>query len=81
MTFTNRREFYDFVDYVHGFYGDDIDDAIYPIEGCTRRVCWNTCRDYVVATAGTDAWGYGDSVDRERVRDMIFAKGYKEKTA
>lgn len=81
MTFTNHPIFHDFVDYVYSFYGDGIGDALYPIKGCTRRVCFNTCKEYVTKVAGTDAWGYGDSVDRERVRDMIFKKGYKEKAA
>lgn len=82
MTFTNHPIFHDFVDYVYSFYGEDAPDVLYPIKGCTRRVCFNTCRDYVTATMGTDAWGYGDSVDRERVRNMIIAKGYKwEKAA
>lgn len=81
MTFTNHPKFHDFVDYVYGFYGENAPDVLYPIKGCTRRVCFNTCKEYIIKVAGTDAWGCGDSIDRERVRDMIFKKGYKEKAA
>ena len=76
MRLYNNKKFLEFVDYVYSFYGEYADDSLYPIEGCTWRVCYNSCKEYVLKVAGTDAWGYGDSVDREKVRDIILAKGY-----
>ena len=62
----------EFVDYVFDFYGAD--DAIYPMVASKEQITVATldyldqCRD------NADLWGYGDSLDRERVRDILISK-------
>jgi len=77
MGLCTNKNFIQFVEYVYSFYGENVDNALYPIKGCTWNVCYKTCERYVNKVAFTDRWGFGDSVDRERVRDIILAKGYK----
>ena len=62
----------EFVDYVFDFYGAD--DAIYPMGASKEQITVATldyldqCRD------NADLWGYCDSLDRERVRDILISK-------
>ena len=62
----------EFVDYVFDFYSAD--DAIYPMGASKEQITVATldyldqCRD------NADLWGYGDSLDRERVRDILISK-------
>ena len=62
----------DFVDYVFDFYGAE--DAIYPM-GATKRQITDATLDYLdQCRDNADLWGYGDSLDRERVRDILIGK-------
>ena len=76
MLFTSDRpvkELNDFVDYVWSFYGNE--DPLYPIEGLQKRDIYNAFFIYKERIEKGDTrmtWGYGDSLDRERVRDIIL---------
>ena len=68
---------FNFVDYVWSFDGNE--DPLYPIEGLTKKHIFDAIfiyRDKLVKaeTEGNDryTWGDGDSLDRERVRDIIL---------
>ncbi len=64
--------FEQFVDYVESFYGE-VPDAIYPI-GATREMISNAVEIYFDAMFDSVTWGGGDSLDRERVRDIMIEK-------
>ena len=75
-----NTSFQEFVDYVFDFYGAE--DAIYPM-GATKEQISVATLDYLdQCRDDADLWGYGDSLDRERVRDIMFemfpAISYKE---
>ena len=81
MLFTSDRpvkELNDFVDYVWSFYGSHIDNPLYPIEGLQKRDIYNAFFTYQERIEKGDleyvhySWGDGDSLDRERVRDIIL---------
>ena len=67
----------EFVDYVWSFYGEH-DDTLYPITGLTRQDIVDAFNIYVERLEKGDieyahySWGDGDSLDRERVRDIIL---------
>tara|TARA_B100000927_G_scaffold36625_1_gene26304 strand:+ start:210 stop:509 length:300 start_codon:yes stop_codon:yes gene_type:complete len=67
--------FADFVEYVYSFYGAD--DALYPM-GVTKVDILSATHDYIqeINTRKDDrfTWGDGDSLDRERVRDILVLK-------
>ena len=62
----------DFIEYVYSFYGAP--DALYPM-GVTREQIAYATLTYLDAIAHYDSetysWGNGDSLDRERVRDIL----------
>lgn len=58
-----------FVDYVYDFYGPG---GIYPMSGLTRDSILKTVQVYL-SIVGPDDFA-ADSVDRERVRDMLLLK-------
>jgi len=66
----------EFVDYVWSFYGSD--DPLYPIVGLTKKDIVDAFNIYVERIEKGDleyvhySWGDGDSLDRERVRDIIL---------
>ena len=63
----------EFVDYVYSFY--NIVDGIYPVYGCTKNKIEDAIYEYwrqLQESTSTMTWGYGDSLDRERVRDIMF---------
>lgn len=61
------KEILGFVEYVDSFYNPVT--GIYPIGGATVAVITKAIEEYI----STDStWGGGDSLDRERVRDIIF---------
>ena len=66
----------EFVDYVWSFYGSD--DPLYPIQGLTKKDIYNAFFIYKERIEKGDieyahySWGDGDSLDRERVRDIIL---------
>ena len=66
----------EFNEYVWSFYGAD--DALYPMNGLTRKDLLSAIYDYLhMINERNDehfTWGDGDSLDRERVRDILVLK-------
>ena len=71
----------EFIDYAWDFYNEDSD--LYPIKGLTRQdilEAYNVYQDRILAAKSNNgrwfnvsySWGGGDSLDRERVRDIIL---------
>jgi len=66
----------EFVDYVWSFYDPNCD--LYPIKGLTKNDIVNAFNIYIERIEKGDleyvhySWGEGDSLDRERVRDIIL---------
>jgi len=64
----------EFVDYVWAFYNPQSD--LYPIKGLTKKDIFDAFNVYVNRIESNNnqyyTWGYGDSLDRERVRDIIL---------
>tara|TARA_R100000008_G_scaffold36461_1_gene20772 strand:+ start:448 stop:693 length:246 start_codon:yes stop_codon:yes gene_type:complete len=67
----------EFVDYVWAFYNPQ--SELYPIKGLTKKDIFDAFYVYKhrLLKASNDinnnyTWGYGDSLDRERVRDIIL---------
>ena len=64
----------DFISYVDSFYNTET--GLYPIKGMTNQMVITAVQKYITQLGErTDAasWGGGDSLDRERVRDIILA--------
>ena len=63
----------DFIAYVDSFY--NAETGIYPIKGMTNQMVINGVQSYITQLGQGESleWGGGDSVDRERVRDIILA--------
>jgi len=79
MSITNLNSF---VEYIWSFYGEH-DDTIYPIKGLTKDDILDAFKVYrkriqeAESNNGkwfnvTYSWGGGDSLDRERIRDIIL---------
>ena len=72
-----NNEILDFVEYVHTFYNPET--GVYPIKGATVEAITKAIKTYIKnvwePVGGLDTWGGGDSVDRERVRDIIIQNG------
>ena len=66
----------EFVDYVWAFYNPQ--SELYPIKGLTKKDIFDAFNVYVNRIESNNneyySWGYGDSLDRERVRDIILEK-------
>lgn len=65
----------EFRDYVLSFYGPDAPKTLYPIEGCTTEIVEMAIVVYFKMCSDPQnffEWGDGDSLDRERVRDIIL---------
>ena len=73
----------EFVDYVWSFYAPNSD--LYPIKGLTKQDildALNVYQDRILEAESNNgrwfnvsySWGDGDSLDRERVRDIILEK-------
>ena len=66
----------EFVEYVWSFYSPKSD--LYPIKGLTRLDIFDAFNIYIERIEKGDleyvhySWGGGDSLDRERVRDIIL---------
>ena len=60
----------DFLAYVDSFYNEK--NGIYPIKGLTNDMIFTATLKYVSSQTKDYTWGGGDSVDRERVRDIIL---------
>ncbi len=68
---------FDFMEYVWAFYNPQSD--LYPIKGLTKEDIFDaifTYRDRIIQAENDNnpyySWGDGDSLDRERVRDIIL---------
>ena len=63
----------DFIAYVDSFYNEK--DGVYPIKGMTNTMVIKAVQTYITQIGEGESleWGGGDSVDRERVRDIILA--------
>ena len=67
--------FKEFLDYCESFYLPSHPDVLYPIDGLTREELALATLNYLdlcAASDGTISWGDGDSLDRERVRDILL---------
>ena len=75
MTNTNTivNTLCDFIAYVDSFYNEK--DGVYPIKGMTNSMVIKGVQTYITQIGESESleWGDGDSVDRERVRDIILA--------
>ena len=70
----------EFIDYVWSFYGEH-SDTIYPIKGLSKSDIFDAFYVYKHRLLKASnipnnnyTWGYGDSLDREHVRDIILEK-------
>ena len=63
----------DFIAYVDSFYNEK--SGIYPIKGMTNQMVIKGVQSYIAQIGESESleWGGGDSLDRERVRDIILA--------
>ena len=66
-----RKILIDFIAYVDSFYNEK--NGIYPIKGLTNDMIINATQKYITSQTKDYTWGGGDSLDRERVRDIILA--------
>ena len=66
------EELQEFIDYVYSFY--NVVDGLYPVVGCSKNKIQLATVEYLhkCDTYPRLEWGDGDSVDRERVRDIMF---------
>ena len=67
------KELNTFVNYVWDFYAPNSD--LYPIKGLTKGHIYDAFFTYKRRIEKGDThmtWGYGDSLDRERVRDILL---------
>ena len=60
----------DFAAYVDDFY--NAEKGIYPIKGMTNKMVLKAIQKYIASLNDEVTWGGGDSLDRERVRDIIL---------
>ena len=67
----------EFIDYVWAFYNPQ--SELYPIKGLTKKdilEALNVYQDRIIEAENDNnsyyTWGDGDSLDRERVRDIII---------
>ena len=68
------NNFKEFLDYCESFYLPSHEDVLYPIEGLTREELALATLNYLdLCEEGTHVtWGNGDSLDRERVRNLVI---------
>ena len=68
------HNFQQFLDYIESFYLPSHPDVLYPINGLTRGEIAIAVLQYLDICDSNDLvnWGDGDSLDRERVRDLIL---------
>ena len=58
-----------FISYVDSFYNEKT--GIYPIKNLTRKMILDATQKYLNSQSENYSWGGGDSIDRERVRDIF----------
>ena len=61
----------EFIVYVDKFYNEKT--GIYPIKDMTNTMVLDATQKYINSLNDDITWGGGDSLDRERVRDIILA--------
>ena len=61
----------EFIVYVDKFYNEKT--GVYPIKGMTNTMVLDAVQKYINSLNDEVTWGGGDSLDRERVRDIILA--------
>ena len=59
-----------FISYVDSFY--NVKSGIYPIKGLTLKMIIIAVNKYMNSCDENITWGGGDSLDRERVTDIIL---------
>ena len=59
-----------FISYVDSFY--NVNSGLWPIKGLTLKMIINAVDKYMDSCDENITWGGGDSLDRERVRDIIL---------
>jgi hypothetical protein len=66
-----------FFDYIWSFYGIG---GIYEFDGITQFCVYKAIAQYLLNLTETNdfTWGFGDSLDRERVRLILEGYGYEE---
>ncbi len=66
----------EFIDYVCSFYLPTDPEVLYPIQGLKRSHVQRATEDYLTLCLDESltniTWGNGDSLDRERVRDILL---------
>ena len=70
------KELREFKKYTKAFYG--MDSELYPMNATDAEID-RVCEVYRISCDSEYTavqWGDGDSLDRERVRDILFAMGY-----
>ena len=75
VALTKNPVFVESLDYVLSFYGPDAPKTLYPIKGLTTAIAEKAIMDYIKLCSdpiNPYEWGDGDSIDRERVRDIIL---------
>lgn len=74
----NRQivEILDFVNYVDEFYNEI--NGIFPIKGLTVEMIVEAIKIYLERIGIDEDWGGGDSIDRERVRDIILVENHDQ---
>ena len=72
----------EFVDYVASFYSPLEEDCLYPYykgkEPLDKREIFSATAYYIGTLAIVEKSFDGDSIDRERVRDILISVGYRE---
>ena len=70
------NNFKEFLDYCESFYSPSHPDVLYPIDGLTREELALATLNYLdLCEEGTHVpWGNGDSLDRERVRNLVIER-------
>jgi hypothetical protein len=61
----------EFIFYVGWFY--NAKTGVHPIKGMTNTMVLDAVQKYINSLNDDITWGGGDSLDRERVRDIILA--------
>ena len=64
------NELCDFIVYVDSFYNEK--KGVYPIKGLTDTMILKATQKYITLQNKNYTWGGGDSLDRERVRDIML---------
>ena len=67
------HNFQEFIQYIEMFYAPYHADVLYPIDGLTQGEIAIAILKYLDLCASSDIeWGDGDSLDRERVRNIVI---------